>query len=252
MREHHSSKSVNRRTATAWLPTVLACAAGVLLLVAAGAGYRVLAYRLDRTLAGGSFPRGTLAALPFEIGEWTGRDEPLDESIVEATDLDDYVNRWYVRRTDGAAVGLWLAFGSRARDLMPHRPEVCYPGAGWTLEGQNTTVLHPRAGSDLRVRILDFTRGGLDPRQLTVLNYYIVDGETCEDVSLLRSKAWRGQTSVKYTAQVQITCRESAARTTASPGNLVRAFAVDSFAEIMTLLDRSVDSVDRVDLTDRP
>ena len=176
----------------------------------------------------------------MRIGEWVGTDAPLDDAIIEAAAVDDYVSRRYVRLTDNRSVGLWVALGGRARDLMPHRPEVCYPGAGWTLRDRDTLALQLEDGQTLRARLLTFVPGGFDVRPQVVLDYYIVDGETCEDVSLLRSKASRGQTAIRYVAQVQITCRREPAQAPAAPAETVRQFAGESFAPIRNLLEQAM------------
>jgi len=228
--------------AVAW-PAAAAVVAAVAIVAGGGFGHRALARHLDRAPDRVPIPEGTLAQLPLQIGEWVGNDKSIDQSIVRAADVDDYVNRQYVRRTDNQRVGLWVAYGVRARDLMPHRPEVCYPGAGWTLQGRETTVIPIADDVIVRARILSFTAGGFDSRRVTVLNYYIVDDQTCEDVSLLRSKAWRGQTAIRYMVQVQIACGANPARPVASPADIVREFAGESFTHIRGLLDKAVEPV---------
>lgn len=210
--------------------------AAVAVVIISGVAYRVVARRLELSPERVSASRGTLRQLPLRIGKWVGREEVLDEFVVRAADADDYVARVYRREEDGAVVGLWVAFGIRARDLMPHRPEVCYPGAGWTLQEQSTTVLDAGGTSNLPVRVLKFTPGGLDTRDLTVLNYYVVDDTPCEDVSLLRSKAWRGQTAINYMVQVQVTYRSNAANALVRPKDIVCDFARLSYPHIYRLL----------------
>jgi EpsI family protein len=214
-------------------------ALAVIFLVSGGIGYRALGRYLDRPSNRTTLNPGVLARLPFQIGDWAGTDVAMDDAVVRAADVDDYVSRQYVRATDHETVKLWLAFGVRARDLMPHRPEVCYPGAGWTLSDQNTIVLHGIGGEAVRARVLGFASGGLDQSRLTVLNYYFVDGETCEDVSLLRSKAWRGQTSIRYMAQIQIVRGTNAVGQSVQCGDVVRDFATASFPHIRNLLEES-------------
>ena len=92
------------------------------LMIASGAGYSV-------------------AAGPLQIGPWNGSDTALDERLVKATDTDDHVSRSYVRSDGRGDVSLFIAYGVRFRDLMPHRPEVCYTGAGWTLEATSERTL---------------------------------------------------------------------------------------------------------------
>ncbi len=187
-----------------------ALVSGVVVLLIAGVGQRMVARTLERADVLRALPRGTLAAIPLQIGEWTGTDAPLDEAIVEAADVDDYLNRLYRSSSELEPVGLYVALGVRARDLMPHRPEVCYPGAGWTLRSTEDFTIAPEHGLPVQARLYRFSPGGLDARDLLVVHYYLVDGATAPDVSILRAKAWRGQTSIRYMAQVQITCRSSA------------------------------------------
>ncbi len=207
--------------------TLLAVAAAASILLISGGASRILTAQLGRGDDEAVLPRGTLArSLPLEIGGWAGRDQPIEESVVKAAACDDYVNRTYVRR--GQAIQLWLAFGVRARDLMPHRPEVCYPGQGWTLEGSRAVEPLLADGSRLDCRIYEFRRGELNTSRVHVLNYYIIDGEYSPDVSMLRSKAWRGSGGVHYVAQVQIVAAVNSAFASDEMQEAVRVFAVDA------------------------
>ena len=184
--------------------------AALVLLVASGVGYRVAADRLATVTGSVPLPRGTLSALPLDIDHWTGRDVVLSDEIIQATDTDDHVNRNYVRRGSMQGVSFYVAYGVRFRDLTPHRPEVCYPGAGWTLDRSDDLDIELGEGTVLPCKLYRFSRGGLDTRRMTVLNYYVVDNQYCRDVGLLRSKSWRVDTDASYVAQVQITCAEDA------------------------------------------
>src|ERR1051325_10495344 len=114
-----------------------AAALAILLHICAGLAFFVLQRRLEAHAAP-PMPPGTLARLPMNIGTWIGQDAPLSEDIIKATDTDDHVSRTYRRSSDNAAVGCWIGYGTRARDLMPHRPEVCYVGQGWTQQDTRT------------------------------------------------------------------------------------------------------------------
>ncbi len=213
--------------------------AGILLLLAAGTGYRLLAAHYARPAGSVQIPHGTLASLPFEIGDWTGFDEPLDEQVIRATDTDDHLNRVY-RRRGGGAVGLFVGYGFSLRDLAPHRPEVCYPGAGWAVMETRQITDTAADGTELPVQVHQFRRGGLLSERVTVLNYYIVDGQNCADVSLLRSRAWRRNTSATYAAQVQIVA--GGADEDGKSEELVRAFGVSSAPVIRALLSSAVEA----------
>lgn len=192
-----------RSSAPAGVRALLAGTIGGLVLVAGGAGYRVLAAHLDRAPVA-PLPAGMLASLPLALGDWCGRDVSLGESVIRAADVDDHVSRVYTSPGQTLPINLFIALGSRARDLMPHRPEVCYPGAGWTLRRQAAESVVMSDGGELETTIYTFGRGDLGGRTLVVLNFFVVDGRPCRDVSLLRSRAWRGQASIRYMAQVQV------------------------------------------------
>jgi len=216
-----------------------ALGAAVALLLGSGVGYRLLAARYGALSHRVPLPPGTLAQVPLQIGEWTGRDVPADERIIIATDTDDHLNRTYVRRERRDTVSLWVAYGVRFRDLMPHRPEVCYTGSGWVLDDEKVTEVQTADGSVLPCRILRFHQGGLENRRITVLNYYLVDGQYAADVSALRSQAWRFDRDARYVAQVQVTHGSSPFQDTSEAS--VRAFTTDAAPVILTVLAEAID-----------
>ncbi len=181
-----------------------AVALAVTLLVASGIGYRVMGGRLSEIHASVPLPRGTLGRLPVQIGEWRGVDTPLDAAVVEATDTDDQLCRSYTRRGGRGAVALFVGYGVRMRDLMPHRPDVCYPGAGWTLSSRKALDFPMEGGDVLPCIEYRFERGGAKNSRIAVLNYYDISGTLNRDVSLLRSKASRTDDDVDYVVQVQM------------------------------------------------
>jgi EpsI family protein len=214
------------------LPFVLA----LVVLVVTGVAYRAAAVYFGRSAEGAALPPGALSGLPLRIGEWEGREISMDEAIVRRTDTDALLNRAYTRRAGTEHVGLFLAYGVRARDLMPHRPEVCYPGQGWTYHGTEELTLDLGGGSRLPCRICRFTRGGLSDSEVNVLNYYIVDGEYCPDVSLLRSKGWRGTGSIRYMAQIQIAAPGTSYGARDRAIGAAKDFAIETAQPIRALL----------------
>lgn len=184
------------------VPVVVALA----ILIGAGAAYRFAAARYARSSENALVPPGALVPFPNALGEWLGRDLPLDEHVVQATDTDAHLNREYVRSTDGKPVLLWIGYGMRMRDLIPHRPEVCYPGAGWTLRDERSLTMPDHHGTVRECRLHRFTRGRPEAEAVTVVSWYIVDGVQTPDVALLRSRAWRPRARAGYALQVQICC----------------------------------------------
>ena len=192
----------------------------------------------------------SLSALPIKIIDWVGEDAPLDDSIIRSTDTDDHVSRIYRRQSEREAVSLFIGSGVRIRDLMPHRPEVCYTGAGWTLEVGRHIELPLANGSVLPCGLQTFYRAGLRASRVAVLNYYIVDGEYCADVSLLRSRAWRVNTSVSCVAQVQMAA--AIGPSGASGEDAVREFASRSAPAIRDLLKAAVERIEHGQTAEKP
>ncbi len=188
------------RTIGSWCS---ATGASVGVLLASGLAVRVADARLG-VVHNHAIPRGTLNVLPMNFGSWTGRDVPLDPRIIRATDTDDHLNRLYAQPGVSESVSLYIAAGVKLRDLAPHRPEVCYPSAGWTLERREKVRFVATDGVEREAVLHGFRRGALQAAGITVLHYYIVNGERCADLSVLRSSWWRSSTRTKYSAQIQV------------------------------------------------
>ena len=184
----------------------LAALVGALLLLSGGFAYRLQAARLRHYAGSASLPPGTLARLPLQIGNWSGRDVVLDSRVVEKTDADQVLNRVYDRASSRQSVTLFIAYGVRFRDLMPHRPELCYPRAGWTLLRKEPLEVRIGEGKTLLCRLLHFRQSGLGAREIAVLNYYIIDDLCWPDVEMLRRHVAGVAGETRYVAQVQIAC----------------------------------------------
>ena len=215
---------------------VAAVVAGFLMLVSTAA-YRVLAARLAAPVNASPIPPAALERFPLQIGGWLGQEVPLDEAIVRVTDTDAHINRRYSRHNGSESILLYVACGVKARDLMPHRPEVCYTGAGWTLIDKRSMELPLSDGMELPCMALQFSRGTLNTKKTILLNYYIVDGQYCRDVSLLRFKAWRGSGTVRYVAQIQIAASATSNLTADSAARIISDFAAESASSISRLFE---------------
>ena len=234
-----SNSGTDNRRAVIAATVIVLC-----LLVLSGVGYRAAAEYVGRPADSQPLPPDALARLPMEIGGWSGSEAPLDEAMARATDTDAHISRRYRRRNGTQSVWAYVAYGVQARDLMPHRPEVCYPLHGWTLRDTRTVQLPLADGTTLECRILRFRRGGLGTGRVTVLNYYIVDGQYCPDVSLLRSKAWHGSRGVRYMAQVQISCSSGGLAGAGAAERSVRDFAIESARAIHGLVPDAEAEID--------
>src|SRR5712664_2871548 len=76
-------------------------------------------------------PHTPLRELPYALDIWTGTDQPVEEQIVGAVGVDDYVNRVYLRPQVGF-LQLYIGYYSSQRtgDTI-HSPKNCLPGSGW-------------------------------------------------------------------------------------------------------------------------
>lgn len=230
------TKTVDKATRSGSLQFSVAVA--LILLVVSGAAYRLANAHLSPDGATSLLPRGTLARLSLSLGGWEGRESLIREEVIEATDTDDHVSRTYVAPGGFGQIALFVGYGVRLRDLAPHRPEVCYSGSGWTLDETVPATFESSAGNTLGSQIHRFYRGGLGTQKMTVLNYYIVDGRYCADVSLLRSSAWRKADS-NYVAQVQIACSSTSLNDRCE--DTVKAFARESAGPIRACLVEGLD-----------
>lgn len=222
---------------------IAAAITAIFLMAVFGAVHRILAAKLATSVDIPLIPSETLEKLPLQLGEWTGKEVELDDDIIRATDTDAHISRSYSRYNALENIWLYVAYGTRARDLMPHRPEVCYTGSGWTLMTRGSRELLLNDGTKLECTIFQFSRGTLNKKKLAVLHYYIVDGQYCRDVSLLRSNVWRGSGTVNYVAQVQVVTAIRGDLTIDSAVKMISTFAVESAPSISELFRNAQDSL---------
>lgn len=80
--------------------------------------------------------RTPLSAFPAQLGNWQGKDIPLDKDTLEVLGPGDFLVRGYRDpSSDIPYVDLFVAYfpSQRTGDTI-HSPKHCLPGAGWTPE----------------------------------------------------------------------------------------------------------------------
>jgi len=178
------------------------------LLVASGFTYRTIAGRLQlisNTPISLPIP---LSQFPKYIGSWEGRDVPLSLAIQRVAGNDDFVNRHYRNTAESAWANVYIAYTARPRTMKGHRPQVCYPAAGWALN--NTEVIQVMSSSGRQVSCLmhQFSKSSVGSNSVVVVNYYVVNGEITCDESVFSGVAWRTPNikgnPARYVAQIQI------------------------------------------------
>jgi EpsI family protein len=120
-------------------------------------------------------------AVPKELGGWTGRDEPLTDQERATLLLDGYVRRVY-RGPAGETVTLFVSFhGNKERGLQRfyHNPTVCYPAAGWTLDGTRfERITLEDAAAEIPTCRYVFEKSGA---RMSVLTLFRVNGEFLDE-----------------------------------------------------------------------
>lgn len=108
-----------------------------------------------------------LQTLPMRIGDWAGRDMPVDPVALDTLQLADYASTTYARPDEGIPVGLWIAYyDTQTQGVSVHSPRACLPGGGWRVEsiGEHVVPDVRADGSSLRVNRALISMG--DERQL--------------------------------------------------------------------------------------
>lgn len=185
---------------------IVAAATASIVLLIYGIGYRFADWKINRPVPPG-LTDDDLAKLPLQLGNWLGQDRPLSDDVIEATDTDAHLSRSYSRRNPPEAIRLFIGYGVTPTDLAPHRPEVCYVGAGRRLVRSNVVKLVLDDGTKLPCNVFEFSPGGRDNNGVVVLDFYIIDDDYYDDVSAVRKVAWRAlfeQRAVDHIVQVQI------------------------------------------------
>ena len=76
--------------------------------------------------------RQELADLPQRVGEWAGRDRPIQPEVRQVLGNGDFLARIYSRSPEEPFIELFVAyFPTQRTGSTIHSPQNCLPGAGW-------------------------------------------------------------------------------------------------------------------------
>ncbi|MBI1977226.1 MAG: EpsI family protein [Candidatus Omnitrophica bacterium] len=87
--------------------------------------------------------------IPFQIGDWVGKDEPVDELTYQILETKNILSRLY-QNPKGEAVHLLLVGSSKDRRVA-HPPEVCYTSSHYTITETKDASL-PVSGLEVPVK----------------------------------------------------------------------------------------------------
>lgn len=188
-------------TAIAWLSTIV-------LVVAFGLAYRVLASRLKLITESPVSLLVPLNKIPLDIGPWRGKDVPVPPNIQRVAGNDDFINRLYINESNKEWANVYVAYTARPRSMLGHRPQVCYPAGGWVHDNSKEAKVVSKLGTEIPCLIHNFHTPAPQYEQRVVLNFYIVNGRLTSDESVFSGLGWRTPNiagdPARYAAQVQI------------------------------------------------
>ena len=94
-------------------------------------------------------PIANLAAIPGDRGDWKcDREIPLPPDLMNEMKADSYVDRRYVNLRLGQEVEIMAVFRRYGRREFAHRPDQCYPAAGYNMTSKDHVTL-PYAGREV-------------------------------------------------------------------------------------------------------
>lgn len=90
-----------------------------------------------------------LDSIPTRIGKWNGEDMEITAEVANALDADKVLNRNYINDNAEDMMQLLVVYRKYGRRGFAHRPEMCYPAAGWEIVSKSYTTV-PYGGHDVQ------------------------------------------------------------------------------------------------------
>jgi hypothetical protein len=223
----------DKRTRKVNIYTLIVWFLAFILVAASGLTYRVLTLHLKHITETPLVLPIPLSSVPTELGTWAGKDVPIPQNIQRVTGNDDFINRLYINNLNNEWVNVYIAYTARPRTMLGHRPEVCYVGGGWVLDSTQPAQVISVGGRKIPCQIHNFHRPSPESEQITVLNFYIVNGCLTSDESVFSGLGWRtpniAGNPARYVAQVQISSvlENSVRRAASDMTEVIRDFFPD-------------------------
>jgi hypothetical protein len=104
-----------------------------------------------------------LHSIPLVMGDWVGKDYPVDVDIVERSQTTEHLNRTYESsKQPGVRLRLWINYSLSGNNLR-HTPEICLPSGGWSKIESMTRVIDVPFDSERAIKVmrLGYSRGEL-------------------------------------------------------------------------------------------
>ena len=115
--------------------------------------------RVKAVITSGRVSPFPLKDLPMTLGNWRvpdNQEDTLTPEVIQITRCVDYIKRNYVNDLTGVAVEVLVLYGP---STIAHVPEVCFPGAGYTLVDGPHARVFPVPGDQASFTSLIFSKG---------------------------------------------------------------------------------------------
>lgn len=100
-----------------------------------------------------------LEALPMIIGDWQGQDIELDTRTRDILSADRILFRYYTNSKTQRQVCLLIVYRKYGRREFAHRPELCFPAAGWEIRSTGYSLV-PYLGHNVQARYVEAEKSG--------------------------------------------------------------------------------------------
>jgi hypothetical protein len=226
---------------------ILAVITASLMLFAFGLIHRALASRQAAPVNTVPLDSAVLKGFPSQIASWKGQDIPVSEALIDATGVDAYINRQYLRANGLATVTLYIACGANVNGIMAHSPTGCYRTAGWQITARRSMEVRVDERTSIPCFLYEFCREGAGQEHVSVLHYCFANGEYFNEVKQVLARGWRQLRAIPWAAQVEIVASDGSLRDS-SAAEQVCAFAHGSALEITHMFE----SIEKTRVSDGP
>ena len=180
---------------------------GIVGLVICGVCYRLSSEYFHRSISVPAKLTAPLSEFPLRVEDWVGTDVSIRETVLETAGNDDYLNRLYKNDNTNEQASVYVAYTTRPQTMLGHRPRVCYKANRWIHDGTEQVKIISSQGHEIPCLLHRFHKPAIREEQVTVLNFYIVNGEFTDDEGAFSGLSWRrpsGSKDIASLAQVQI------------------------------------------------
>ena len=154
------------------------CLVALMTIVAACAGNYIA------TISPAAKFNANLDALPMKLGIWQGENIELDATVKQALKADGLLCRQYTDLTTERRLGLLVVYRKYGRRDFAHRPELCYPAAGWEI-AEKTYATVPYAGRNVQARFVVAQKG----MSREAITYWFASGNRTE-ANFAKQQLW--------------------------------------------------------------